>query len=279
MRAIGSVLSILAFALTACVTPVTVAPRVAATPRPGAAPRSTILPLAPAESLAAATPRLSAPDRPSGNPAATEVRATPRPTLTPRPTATPRPPTATPRPPGRGVELAQAVAQKLVEAKVSGNGLQRADISVKSLTAESLDIKVLAGTLLAPGSRSVQTMVVRNARTLKLDGAGDTDAASLDVACASMHLGTPGKSDLFTIRAPQSGDLVKLVELPAFLKETFRVQQFAVWTITDNPTAKGFVRLGTSGVGSGPSADQLATIKALFVAAGINPAKYQALPR
>jgi len=171
------------------------------------------------------------------------------------------------------------VAQKLIEAKVSGNGLQRADVSVKSLTAESLDVRVMPGTLLAPGSKSVQTMVVRSVRTLELDGVGDTAKASLDVACASMHLGTPGTSDAFTIRAPQSGDLVRLVELPAYLKESFRVQQFAVWTITDNPTVKGFVGLGSFGTGSGPSADELAKIKALFVSAGINPAKYQALPR
>jgi hypothetical protein len=249
LRFVGVILALL---LAGCDMPVTIAP------------------------IVGATPRLNVPTRPTILPAATAVA---RATVTPRPTATPRPPTATPRPPGKGIELAQAVAQKLIEAKVNGNGLQRADVSVKSLTAESLDVRVLPGTLLAPGSKSVQTMVVRSVRTLELDGVGDTAMASLDVACAAMQLGTPGTADAFTIRAPQSSDLVKLVELPAYLKESFRVQQFAVWTITDNPAAKSFVGLGSFGTGSGPSAEELAKIKTLFVAAGINPAKYQALPR
>jgi hypothetical protein len=65
--------------------------------------------------------------------------------------------------------------------------------------------------------------------------------------------------------------------LPDFSKQSFRVQQFAIWTITDNPTRKGYVGLGTFVSGSGPSDAEMAKIKALFTAAGIDQKKYQAL--
>lgn len=56
-----------------------------------------------------------------------------------------------------------------------------------------------------------------------------------------------------------------------------RVQQFAIWTITDNPTKDGYVGIGSFGFGSGPGKTELARIKALFKAAGIPTTKYRAL--
>ena len=63
----------------------------------------------------------------------------------------------------------------------------------------------------------------------------------------------------------------------SFGDETFRFQQFAIWTITDNPSRDEYVGLVYFGLGSGPSDEEMLTIDALFEAAGISTAKYQAL--
>jgi hypothetical protein len=77
--------------------------------------------------------------------------------------------------------------------------------------------------------------------------------------------------------APASEDLKRLLSLPNFLERTFGVQQFAIWTITDNPTRGGYVGLGCFGVGSGPSDEEMQGIGALFEQAGIPTDRYQAL--
>ena len=103
---------------------------------------------------------------------------------------------------------------------------------------------------------------------------------TLDVACASMHLDQPGSSDQFGLEtAPSSSALSALLKVPDFSGQTFRVKQFAIWTITDNPPRDGFVRLGSiyTGMGSGPSDEEIAAIKQLFVKAGLDLSVYQAL--
>ncbi len=101
---------------------------------------------------------------------------------------------------------------------------------------------------------------------------------TIQVACANMERGVPEESDGFTIRgAPVPEDLIKLLSLPGFLDETFRVQQFAIWTITDNPGRGEYVGLGYFGAGSGPSDEEMQRIRALFNQAGIPIERYRAL--
>jgi hypothetical protein len=93
-----------------------------------------------------------------------------------------------------------------------------------------------------------------------------------------MELGVPEESDEFSIStAAVPQDLNKLLSLPGFLNEDFRVQQFGIWTITDNPPRGGYVGLGYFGVGSGPDDEEMQTIRALLKQAGIPTDRYQAL--
>jgi len=93
-----------------------------------------------------------------------------------------------------------------------------------------------------------------------------------------MELDMPGESDTFLIRSvPATEDLAKLLNLPDFADETFRVQQFAVWTITDNPTRDGYIGIGYFGFGTGPDDEEILRIQALFANAGISTDNYQAL--
>lgn len=112
--------------------------------------------------------------------------------------------------------------------------------------------------------------------------AGEVVVAGVDVACAQMHDDQPGetgKSDAFSVRAALAkGDLAKLLKSQGFAEAGFRVQQFAVWTITNNPSRSGYVHLTSFGIGSGPSAADLREIKAMFKDAGITTGAYRALP-
>jgi hypothetical protein len=122
-------------------------------------------------------------------------------------------------------------------------------------------------------------MVVLEAQTVSL-AANATAEITLDVACAEMHQDQPTGYDTFRVLddRPQA-DLVRLLELPEFRDQTGRVQQFAVWTITNNPKRNGYVGL-TSGFdvfGSGPDDEEIAAIRDLFDSAGIDISKYRAL--
>jgi hypothetical protein len=95
-----------------------------------------------------------------------------------------------------------------------------------------------------------------------------------------MHQEMPTGDDTFRVLDdPPQADLVRLLQLPEFRAESERVQQFAVWTITNNPRRNDYVGLtsGFSPFGTGPDDDEIAAIRVLFDAAGIDIGKYRAL--
>lgn len=189
---------------------------------------------------------------------------------------TPRPPA--PPPAATAVELGPALAQALAQATITGQGLERLDLVLESLSEQPLEISIPAGTIFLAQTGGTQNMVVRRPRSVELPTRGSKESLTLSVACASMELDAPEESDHFAVNmAPAPEDLVKLLNLPAFLEQPFRVQQFAIWTITDNPPRGGYVGLGYYGVGSGPSDEEMQSIRALFQQAGIPTDRYQAL--
>lgn len=188
-------------------------------------------------------------------------------------TPTPLPPTPTPL----TVELSEAQAQGLTQVSITGRGLERIQVALESLSAEPLQIIILPGTIFQAHTAGTQNMVVRQRQVAYLPSRGTKDSLTLLAACANMELGVPEESDGFSIStAAVPEDLIKLLSLPAFLNEDFRVQQFAIWTITDNPPRGGYVGLGYFGVGSGPDAEEMQRIRALFQQAGIPTDRYQA---
>ena len=191
----------------------------------------------------------------------------------PAPAATPAPPAA-----ALSVQLGDALAQGLAQVGITGQGLERIDLVLESLSAQPLEVTISAGTVFLAQTGGIQNMVVRRPRVVSLPSSGSKQTLTLSVACANMELDAPEESDNFTVStAPVPEDLIKLLNLPGFLEEPFRVQQFAIWTITDNPPRGGYVGLGYFGVGSGPSDEEIQSIRALFQQAGIPTERYQAL--
>ncbi len=80
-------------------------------------------------------------------------------------------------------------------------------------------------------------------------------SVKLDVACANIDSESPpggGETYIVQIEPPAEEVLRKLLGLPEFQDSSFRLQQFAIWTITDNPSSGGYVGLGSGNQGSPP---------------------------
>jgi len=175
------------------------------------------------------------------------------------------------------VELRKAVRDGLVKVAGSGSGLCSVNVSLESRSKTALTVVVLPGTIFQPDSASTQSMVALREKKIKLTSDGDSELFSVAVACANMNRSTPGRDDSFKISTKGvPGDLLALLKLPEFHQASSRIQQFAVWTITDNPDRNGYVGIGSFGFGSGPTESDIRTIRQLFTHAGISLAKYRA---
>lgn len=174
------------------------------------------------------------------------------------------------------VDLVSAQRSGLVRVAGRGHGLQSLELELELEVVQPVRLTIEAGTVFRPSAAGTQTMVLTKSRTVKLEADRPELRLTLDAACAEMHADTPGSDDTFTLEAAPTGDLAKLLATPAFSDSGFRVRQFAVWTITDNPSRHGYVGLGSFGFGSGPSDEELEEIRNLFRQAGIPRGKYRA---
>lgn len=210
-----------------------------------------------------------------GSPDGTATATEPSPTDSATWQATESPASEEPTP--REVSLTDALAAQLVSLTATGKNLQDLSVTVQSHADETLAVTVPAGLLFTPASSATQPMVVTWAAVINVAPRG-SETMMLSVACASMDLDQPDGSDSFTVSTtPAAADLQKLVGMLSFRSAEFRVQQFAIWTITNDPPRDGYVGLGSFGMGSGPDSEEIAQIKSLFTEAGIDPSRYQAL--
>jgi hypothetical protein len=198
------------------------------------------------------------------------------------PSEVPPTPTPTAQPtPARVVELAKAVAAGEVAVTGYGVGLERLEIELRSRADEPLRVVVNPGTVFDAGRSAVQAMVVTAKSVIPLEPRA-AERTTLDVACSEMSRDQPGTDDRFTlVRRTLPSDLRRLLALPALADEDFRVRQFAIWTILEDPPRGGYVALGCSELGcpifgTQPTTKEIARIRALFAKAGVKPAGYRA---
>ncbi len=185
--------------------------------------------------------------------------------------------TSTTTQPPQEVELTAAKNQGIIEFTVYGlSTIDSIQLKLTSKSSLSLDIVVLPGTMFLAGTGIQNMVVIKREVVLLLPNSNKT--INIDAACMNMHLDVPGTTDSFGIgTTPIPDDLIKLLALEDFSQSTFRVQQFAIWTITDNPKRNDYVGIGSFGIGFGPDDEEIAAIKELFQKAGISISKYQAL--
>lgn len=169
------------------------------------------------------------------------------------------------------------MAADKISITLRGQSLQGLELTLESKIDTSIRVVVNPATMFVPRASGTQTMVVIEKAVITLEPEMELQV-ELDVACAQMHDETPTSKDGFRIASKSSpADLVKLLRLPAFGDESFRVKQFAIWTITDNPTKAGYVGLVSSDFSGGPTSGELDRIAALFAEAGIPAGHYRAL--
>jgi hypothetical protein len=190
------------------------------------------------------------------------------------PTPTP-PPAPTPTPTPRRLELSAAVGEGAVTVTIQGDGLQAIDLTITPQLEVELEVEIRAGTRFAPAAAGIQTMIAIESAVIEVHPKVEAKM-ELDVACGEMRDGTPTATDQFGLvaEAPPA-DLASLLALPDFGRQTFRVKQFAIWTITDNPARTEFVGLQSATTSGGPSSTEIARIKELFTAAGIPLSRYK----
>jgi hypothetical protein len=173
------------------------------------------------------------------------------------------------------VNLLDAITKGWVIATISGNGLSKIDISLKPQMDFNLELSIEPGTVFESQSGGVQNMVLRQGTVVVLKP-NIGISLELEVSCANMELEEPSGADTFTISGGTSDDLLKLLRLSEFRFENGRIQQFAVWTITDNPARNNYTGITDQyGTGSGPTGDEIEIIRSLFQSAGINTSKYK----
>jgi hypothetical protein len=179
----------------------------------------------------------------------------------------------------RRIDLREALELGLLTADVTGTSLESIEIKVE-VSAEledSIELSIAPGTLFLAPSPDLQTMVVRREMVLFLTSKKEL-SVDLKVACANMTLKAPEGGETYIVQIqPPAEELSKLLGLPEFKDSSFRLQQFSIWVITDNPPRGGFVGLGSADQGSPPSADELAQIRQWFETAGIAVENYPSL--
>ena len=179
---------------------------------------------------------------------------------------------------GIELELAEAAARGLVQFAVTGNDLANIKLTLESRRDDPIVVVIPVGAIFMAESANLQNMMVRTEQRVRLDSSDREVSLTIPVACVNMERQVPAASDRLRLSmAAAGGDLIKLVRLPDFQSQSFRIQQFAIWTITDNPSRSEFVGIGSFGVGSGPDAQEIQTIRNLFKQAGIQIDKYRAL--
>jgi tetratricopeptide (TPR) repeat protein len=170
------------------------------------------------------------------------------------------------------VPIGPAIAQGLI--KVTGYDL--ITIYLHSQIPFPVQVVIPPGSIFQAQEGGTQNMVVLAGRPgVNVPPGGK---AWVGVACLNMHLGTPNASSLFWLGPSAQGDLQKLLAYKGFSTMGFRAQQFAIWTITDNPARNGYrgIRTGIQIIGTPPSNDEMEWIARHLQESGISPQKYRA---
>jgi hypothetical protein len=174
-------------------------------------------------------------------------------------------------------ELTAGQSKGLLSASASGLYLTSISLSIVSKAENPLKVNILPGTIFTPGVTGTQKMVVTHPLSVLLQP-GATVNSTINVACMNMYYLMPGPFDTLTLSSTSvTGDLKVLLDSNTLSGKSWRIRQFAVWTITDNPWRDKYVRIGSDGIYTSPTDQELAEIKALFQELGISTGKYAAM--
>lgn len=173
----------------------------------------------------------------------------------------------------------ELLERALVEIEFIGAGLSQIGVRITRKPQLAVSWNTIAfpvGCVFLPTLSPVQNMVSTELVVLEGPFPEAYDIA-LPVACLNMLKAEPTRHDRFHIVRPSKADLPqdlnKLLLIPSFRKQSFRIKQFAIWIMTDNPTRSelliGSPQGGASQRNSCPTKAELREVRELFQQAGI----------
>jgi hypothetical protein len=127
-----------------------------------------------------------------------------------------------------------------------------------------LNFAIEPGTVFESQSGGVQNMVLRQGTVVVLKPQAEV-SLELEVSCANMELKQPSDQDAFIIsQGATPDDLLKLLNLAEFRFENQRVQQFSIWTISDNPARSDYTGITDEYLHGGGPTDKLNEFASFF---------------
>lgn len=183
-------------------------------------------------------------------------------------------------------DLQPAAAKKLVFQRAEVHSMERITAWLNNLGPARLIVTIRPGTVYASLEQHLPHMVVRGIKEVTLQPAGRPgDRIRVGLPAASMHMRRKVArrgQQLALQQAPASGPLGQLLKLRCFRAvrpcqdQPFLVQQYAVWTLTNNPPGGRFVGPGPDRLRGGPSPGEMARVAALLRRAKIDLSAYDA---
>jgi len=176
-------------------------------------------------------------------------------------------------------DLREAATAGLIELEIRGcNSLDMVILIITSQTEDKLDIIISPGMVLESHSEGAccNAVVIQDGK-ITVEPYNTIGPVYIDVASMNMLLDMPADNETLAIGSFASGDLGKLLNLPDYYEQHFRIQQYAVWTITDNPGRNEYISMNPFGWGGEITETEINTIKNIFQLAGISTEDYRAL--
>ncbi|MCS7240461.1 MAG: hypothetical protein NZ651_04375 [Candidatus Bipolaricaulota bacterium] len=144
------------------------------------------------------------------------------------------------------VELVEAVAQGQVRCTVIAQGtLAHVTLRLYNPGPQALRVLIIPGTLFVPPDPVYQIMGVIEVVAAVLRP-GEEREVLVPTACFEMDRRGPTEGMILTIaRSSDAEQLTRLIHSPTFQQASFRVRQFAIWTLLARPASpEDYVGLG-----------------------------------
>lgn len=141
-------------------------------------------------------------------------------------------------PPVEEVELVEAMSRGQVRCMArAGRDLSYVILHLHNPGQGTLHVLILPGTIFAPGAPGYQPMGVIEVVVVVLQP-GEEREINVPTACFDMALDPPDEGMALTVMRGRDAELVaRLCRSPTFQKASFRVRQFAIWTLFHRPTS------------------------------------------
>lgn len=156
-----------------------------------------------------------------------------------------------------------------INLEIKGSRIESVNVTLKNNTKRTLTVAIPIGTYFAPGSSSVQNMVVREPETLTVS-AGSSADVKIKTACMNIRRAIPGSDNSLSAKTlEKNSKLARVVALCNERNAPYSVTQAAVWIVTDNPGDNALLNtLVYSNGGRAISADDLKEAKQIVKDAG-----------